>query len=66
MQYSDDEYAPEVGDVVEYRYENYPPDRATVTAVGKNRIQIAYENQNIKPRSEWVDPSRCDMISRES
>jgi len=65
MKYRDDEYAPELGDCVEYHYENYPSDRAKVTAVGKNRIQIAYENENIKPRSEWVNPASCDLISRE-
>lgn len=65
MNYRDDEYAPEMGDLVDVYSEEFEPESARVVAIGKSKIRITYDNDNIKPRSEWVLPSDRDMVSRE-
>ena len=65
MNYRDDEYAPEMGDLVDVYSEEFEPESARVVQIGKSKIKITYNNDSIKPRSEWVLPSNCEMVSRE-
>ena len=65
MKYRDEEYSPELGDHVEVYSEEFEPELARVSVIGKKRIKVTYDNDCIKPISEWVSPSDCDMISRE-
>lgn len=65
MKYRDGEDTPELGDSVDVYNETFPPERATVATVGKNKIKVQYEDSNIKPASEWLPASDCDLISRE-
>jgi hypothetical protein len=65
MKYRDEEYEPDLGDQVDIYSEDYESEAARVIAIGKSKIRIRYNNEYIKPRTEWVDPANCDMISRE-
>lgn len=65
MKYRCGECSPELGDHVEVHDEQFEPELARVTKIGKSRIKVTYDNDCIKPRSEWVNNTDCDMISRE-
>ena len=67
MMYRDNEYAPEVGDRIEVydEQDQFEPECAKVVKIGKNKLLVAWENEYIKPRQEWVKPDLCDLIARE-
>lgn len=56
-----------LGDRVEVGADSllYEPEMAVVKCLGIKKLLVYYENQSVKPRSEWVKPDSCDMISRE-
>lgn len=42
----------------------YEPEMAVVKCLGSKKLLVEYENQWVKPRSEWVKPDSCELISR--
>lgn len=65
MKYRDGEYGPELGDAVDVYSEEFEPETAKVNKIGKKKILIIYDNDCIKPRSEWVCPLSCELVARE-
>lgn len=56
----------ELGDRVDIGVDNllYEPEPGVVKCLGSKKLLVEYDNQNVKPRAEWVIPSSCDMIAR--
>ncbi len=59
-----DETAVELFDEIEVREEGFEPEPARVIKLGKKRIQIKWDNENIKPGKTWVDPDQCELVAR--
>ncbi len=54
----------ELGDRCDVYSVQFETEEATVTAIGKKKIQIEYVNEHIKPRREYIDPASCELIAR--
>jgi len=64
LRYHDGEHEPDLGDTVEVSSEYFENEKGIVTRIGREKLRVRWVSEYIKPRSEWVTSSSCELISR--
>lgn len=59
-----DDYEVMLSDLVEVKEGSWPAEMARVQKIGKGRLYVEWDDENTKPRCEWVAINDCTMIAR--